>query len=126
MQRHHGSAMLHGWKLNTENTVNTESISRHSRMSNCRADRPIDERMNSGDDMDDEDDRDDEVDMDNEDDRRNILVYLSSKTRRAPCTPLPLRLGAYSERSTCRNHSITLHGVSSVGMGVAGSGDGGV
>ena len=78
----------------------------------------MDERMNSGDDMDDEDDSDDE------DDRGNILVDLSSKTRRAPCTPLPLRLGAYSERSTCRNHSITLHGVSSVGLGVAGSGDG--
>ena len=31
-----------------------------------------------------------------------------SWTRRAPCTPLPRRLGAYSERSTWRSHSITL------------------
>ena len=34
--------------------------------------------------------------------------HLASKTRRAPWTPLPRRLGAYSERSTWRNHSITL------------------
>ena len=30
-------------------------------------------------------------------------------TMRAPWTPLPRRLGAYSERSTCLSHSITLH-----------------
>ena len=31
-----------------------------------------------------------------------------SWTKSAPCTPLPRRLGAYSERSTCLSHSITL------------------
>ena len=41
-------------------------------------------------------------------------VNLFSKTMRAPWTPLPLRLGAYSDRSTCRSHSITLKYVVSV------------
>ena len=34
--------------------------------------------------------------------------HLFSMTRSAPCTPLPRRLGAYSDRSTWRSHSITL------------------
>ena len=48
---------------------------------------------------------------------RISAVNFFSFTSRAPWTPLPRRFGAYSDRSTCLSHSITLkhnmwHGVS--------------
>ena len=39
---------------------------------------------------------------------RISAVNFFSFTSRAPWTPLPRRFGAYSDRSTCLSHSITL------------------
>ena len=49
--------------------------------------------------------------------------HLFSMTRSAPWTPLPRRLGAYSDKSTCRSHSITLGKKSWVRGGGTRSGD---